>query len=113
MTANYFFSQKVLEFFLQKHAISFELIIKPAKKDTLFFVIANDEYINRFIASLWAVKKLSPALGQYLMAVKFEEIMLYLAGKYGQPFIQYLYTLIKVENNSIFKKRLKIISALI
>ena len=31
-----FFSQKVLEFFLQKHAISFELIIKPAKKDTPF-----------------------------------------------------------------------------
>jgi len=47
------------------------------------------------------------------MAVKFEEIMLYLAGKYGQLFIQYLYALIKVENNSIFKKRLKIISALI
>lgn len=100
----FFFSQKVLEDFLFKHQDSFANSACSTKKDAPFFVIANDEYINHFISSLAAVTRLISAPGQHLLAVKFEEIMLYLVCKYGQPFIQYLDPLAKTDQQSLLKK---------
>jgi AraC-like DNA-binding protein len=100
----FFFSQKILDDFLTKHKFSFAGANGSDKKDAPFFVIANDEYINRFISSLAAVTQLISTTGQHLLAVKFEEIMLYLVCKYGQPFIRYLNALAKSDQQSLLKK---------
>ncbi|CAN5267013.1 AraC family transcriptional regulator [soil metagenome] len=100
----FFFSQKVLEDFLIKYKKHFANTYSASKKEAPFFVIANDEYINSFIRSLAAVTRLISSTGQHLLAVKFEEIMLYLASKYGEPFIQYLYALVKSDQHSLLKK---------
>jgi AraC-like DNA-binding protein len=103
----FFFSQNKVYSFLQKYKDDASFAMKPVKKEAPFFVIANDAYINSVVDSLSAVAKLEPGLRQNLLAVKFEEIMLYLAGKYRHSFIQYLHALVKTENSSLIKNTIE------
>jgi AraC family transcriptional regulator, exoenzyme S synthesis regulatory protein ExsA len=100
----FFFSQQILEALISKHKSVFQHSKKQPKTIPAFFVIENDEYINRFIDSLSAVSKINVEINTALLSVKFEEILLYLAGKYGSSFTQYISGLVTADSTSMLKK---------
>ena len=94
-----FFSEKVLKNFLEKHSKNNITV----KEESPYFTIKNDAYISSYLNSLSAINEIPMALNENLLAVKFEELMLYLLQKYGQKFEFYLHSLI-IEKSSPFKK---------
>ena len=95
----FFFSESRLQEFLKKYPIQNE----NSKEDVPFFVIENDEYIASYIGTLSRMASMPSTFNTNLLSVKFEEIMLYLIGKYGEKFELYLHSLISKES-SPFKK---------
>jgi AraC-like DNA-binding protein len=99
----FFFSQKMAEDFLRKHG--YLVVLKNAIPDEVpFFVIENDDYIKSFVKSLSNIGGMKPVLLAQLLAVKFEEIMLYLVHKYDDRFLQYAFSLIADEKFAGFRK---------
>ena len=96
----FFFSEKILKEFLNKHSIG---KTSPTNKKP-YFIIKNDAYITSYLNSLNTISKAPASFMQNLLSVKFEEIMLYLANKYGQPFFAYLNSLLISERELSFKK---------
>ncbi|EZH76004.1 AraC family transcriptional regulator [Aquimarina atlantica] len=94
-----FFSEKILEDFLEKH-IQHQQIIK---EEVPYFTIRNDAYITSYLNSLSTISDAPTVFIENLLSVKFEEIMLYLIHKYGEKFELYLKSLI-VKETSPFKK---------
>lgn len=95
----FFFSEKVLNEFLEKH-----IEHKETDKDpTPYFIIRNDTYITSYLNSLSTISDAPAVFMENLLAVKFEELMLYLLQKYGSKFKNYLHSLI-VNRSSPFKK---------
>ncbi|WP_299838038.1 helix-turn-helix domain-containing protein [uncultured Tenacibaculum sp.] len=94
-----FFSEKVLKNFLEKHTKNNITV----KEESPYFTIKNDAYISSYLNSLSAINEIPMALNENLLAIKFEELMLYLLQKYGQKFEFYLHSLI-IEKSSPFKK---------
>lgn len=94
----FFFSEKVLKDFLKKHPIS----SKERAQENPFFIIENDNFISAFITSLSAIGNNQLHQNESLIKVKFEEILLYLSGKYGNQFSSFLQSLIQ-EKNSTFR----------
>jgi len=99
-----FFSQKKVENFLTKHEISNFNSNQYSKKEAPYFIIQNDEYIHAFVDSLSSILKLKPKAHKNLLALKFEEILLYLSNKYENHFTDYLHSLVNTKTNSSFKK---------
>lgn len=99
----FFFTQKSLKSFFQKHKDSFNFLTKKEQTNTPYFIIENDAYIKSFIASLSSIMTLNPKFTENLFRVKFEEILLYLISKYGQDFYDYLQSLISDESKTSFK----------
>ena len=66
-------------------------------------MIRNDTYIISYLNSLSTITTAPTIFKENLLAVKFEELMLYLLQKYGKKFELYLYSLITKET-SPFKK---------
>ncbi|NOU62213.1 helix-turn-helix domain-containing protein [Marinifilum caeruleilacunae] len=95
----FFFSESRLKEFMKKYPISDEII----KDEDPFFVIENDEYITSYIGTLSRMAVNPSTYNENLLSIKFEEILLYLMGKYGEKFETYLYSLITKES-SPFKK---------
>ncbi|SFD26808.1 AraC-type DNA-binding protein [Algibacter lectus] len=100
----FFFSEEKLTNFLSKYTND----VKPYKEDVPYFVIENDAYIASFISSLASHTFENHNFSDALLALKFEEILLYLLNKYGDTFEYYLHSLISkhvspfkniVENN--------------
>jgi AraC-like DNA-binding protein len=89
----FFFSEKKLTDFLSKYTKN----VKPYKEDVPYFVIENDDYIAAFITSLSSNTLKNNLYSDALLALKFEEIMLYLLNKYGSTFEYYLHSLISKE----------------
>ena len=94
----FFFSELSLRSFLTKHSVK----QKETKKEVPYFIIRNDDYISTFLNSLNTIREAPEAFKESLLAVKFEEIMLYLLYKYGSSFESYLYSII-AEETSPFK----------
>lgn len=94
-----FFSEAQLKTFLAKHSKSKEIF----KTESPCFVFMNDSYITSYLQSLSTINEAPKAFMNNLLAVKFEELMLYLLQKYGQEFEIYLHSLIAQEVSS-FKK---------
>ena len=95
----FFFSEKVLHEFLEKHGN----IEQQVNDEIPYFIIGNDAYISSYINSLTTISEAPKVFMENLLAVKFEELMLYLLQKYGQKFQSYLYSLIAKET-SPFRK---------
>lgn len=95
----FFFSEKILKEFLEKYKKNDQ--IKKHQKP--YFIIKNDAYITSYLNSLSTIGKGASLLMENLLAVKFEEIMLYLINKYGSSFELYLQSLI-IKETSPFKK---------
>ncbi len=94
----FFFSESKLIQFLRKHKTR----TYAHSDEPPFFIIKNDEYILAFVKTLSAIISSSTASNEEMLAVKFEEILLYLMDKYGQKFEKYLQSLI-AEESSQFK----------
>jgi AraC-like DNA-binding protein len=92
-----FFSDKVLKDFLEKHNI------KPVlASESPYFTINNDEFIAAYLESLSSLISASQPFMENMLAVKFEELMLYLINKYGQIFEAYIHSLIS-HKTSLFQ----------
>lgn len=95
----FFFSEKKLKEFLEKHTRNQEIVID----ETPYFVIRNDAYITSYLNSLTTISHAPAIFMENLLTVKFEELMLYLLQKYGEKFKRYILSLI-VKETSAFKK---------
>ncbi|WP_437921561.1 helix-turn-helix transcriptional regulator [Sphingobacterium sp. LRF_L2] len=82
----FFFSTEMLLEFIRK--FNFDRTELDHYKSVFSF--SYDTFIQRFVASLMDVSRLSKFLQEKLLAVKFEEIMLYLIGLYGTDFLEEL-----------------------
>jgi hypothetical protein len=71
--------------------------VKPYKEDVPYFVIENDDYIAAFKPYLSSNTLINKSYSDALLALKFEEIMLYLRNKYGSTFEYSLHSLISKE----------------
>lgn len=88
-----FFSDQKLSAFLAKAGIP----KSPANTSGPCFTIENDAYIHAYLDSLSMIVNGSSGLPEKLLAVKFEELMVYLIGKYGRDFELYLHSLVDRE----------------
>ncbi|MGW8124135.1 helix-turn-helix domain-containing protein [Roseivirga echinicomitans] len=95
----FFFSEKILAEFLKKHSQSKNVVIEKPP----YFIIKNDKYISSYLNSLSTIGNAPPIFMENLLAVKFEELMLYLLQKYGNKFEDYLHSLV-ISKSSPFKK---------
>ena len=95
----FFFSEKKLEVFLEKHSLKKSEI----KDETPYFIIGNDPYISNYLNSLSKISETPNVFIENLLAVKFEELMLYLLQKYGRKFENYINSLV-IKEASPFKK---------
>ncbi|SEO98895.1 AraC-type DNA-binding protein [Flavobacterium sp. CF108] len=78
-----FFSNEMIHNFIRKMEFNEFELIEPKS----VYVFDYDEFIQRFVHSLADISKLSGDIKFKLLEVKFEEIMLYLTGKYGAEFL--------------------------
>ncbi|CAA0197555.1 helix-turn-helix domain-containing protein [Tenacibaculum maritimum] len=97
-----FFSEKKLREFLNKHNI----LEEKNQKEASFFVIENDAYITSYLNSLSSIVSNTSVFIENLLAIKFEELMLYLINKYDETFKSYLYSLIS-KQTSAFQKTIE------
>jgi AraC-like DNA-binding protein len=95
----FFFSEKKLKEFLDKHTENNQTV----KEETPYFIIRNDIYITSYLNSLSTISEAPTVFMENLLSVKFEELMLYLLQKYGRKFELYLHSLI-IKETSPFKK---------
>jgi len=100
----FFFSEKNIVDFLSKHSGH----ISARKPESLtgirsYFQIEKDPFIIHFINSLAQSFELRGAVTQKILALKFEEILLYLTDKYGVSFLSYLQSLLVSKRELSFK----------
>ncbi len=95
----FFFSEKKLKEFLDKHTEK----NKKVSEEIPYFVIRNDSYITSYLNSLTTISEAPSVFAENLLSVKFEELMLYLLQKYGEKFELYLHSLV-IKETSKFKK---------
>lgn len=91
-----FFSEKMLSDFLQKHEISGQSKGEKAP----YFIVENDSYISSYLDSLSTLLK-APTLLDNLLAIKFEELLVYLLNKYDLAFQSFLLSLVHTEVSTL------------
>ncbi len=92
----FFFSEQQLVTFLNKHVHR-----KVATKETSsYFAIENDNYISTYLNSLTSISNTPSKFISNLLAVKLEELFLYLQNKYKHEFEDYLLSLVNKETTS-------------
>lgn len=100
----FFFSQKNINDFLLKYGHFFNPNdFNKAATSSPYFLIEKDNFIIHFINSIQQIYGLNQTISQKILELKFEEIMLYLADKYGQFFFVYLHSLLINERELSFK----------
>lgn len=90
-----FFSDSRLKKILRK-------LSKPSISKRLpspYFIIQNDEYIHGYLASLSTVISASHEHMEKFLAIKFEELMVYLINKYEGDFENFLRSMIHNQNS--------------
>ena len=100
----FFFSQKNINDFLLKYGHLFNPNdLNKSAASSPYFLIEKDNFIIHFINSIQQIYGLNQTISQKILELKFEEIMLYLADKYGQSFFVYLHSLLINERELSFK----------
>ena len=100
----FFFSQKNINDFLLKYGHLFNpKDFNKTATSSPYFLIQKDNFIIHFINSIQQIYGLNQTISQKILELKFEEIMLYLADKYGQSFFVYLHSLLINERELSFK----------
>ncbi|MBA6155186.1 helix-turn-helix transcriptional regulator [Tenacibaculum sp. S7007] len=95
----FFFSEKRLKEFIQKHIKENQ----EHKEAISYFVIENDSYFDSYLNSLSTIMDAPVGFMDTLLTVKFEELLLYLINKYGVKFENYLLSLITEEKSPLKK----------
>ncbi len=95
----FFFSEKRLKEFIQKHIKDNQ----EYKEAISYFVIENDSYFDSYLNSLSTIMDAPVGFMNTLLTVKFEELLLYLINKYGVNFENYLLSLIAKEKSPLKK----------
>lgn len=98
----FFFTSNNISDFLKKHP-PLPAGNKKRITEKPFFVIENDSFIDSFVMSISSILHLKTETAP-LLALKFEEIMLYLCHKYGAAFTGFIGGLADAENRSAFKQ---------
>ncbi len=113
----FFFSNDDILKFIQK----FKLKTAAPKIVYSTYAFHYDTFIERFVASLLDISKLSKAIQEQLLSIKFEEIMLYLIALKGTDFLNAILNINNnqkqkfiqtIENNRLNKLTLKELSFL-
>ena len=100
----FFFSQKNINDFLLKYGHLFNpKDFNKTATSSPYFLTQKDNFIIHFINSIQQIYGLNQTISQKILELKFEEIMLYLADKYGQSFFVYLHSLLINERELSFK----------
>lgn len=100
----FFFSQKNINDFLLKYGHLFNPNdLNKSAASSPYFLMEKDSFIIHFINSIKQIYGLNQTISQKIMELKFQEIMLYLADKYGQSFFVYLHSLLINERELSFK----------
>ena len=100
----FFFSQKNINDFLLKYGHLFNPNdLNKTATSIPYFLMEKDNFIIHFINSIQQIYGLNQTISQKILELKFEEIMLYLADKYGQSFFVYLHSLLINERELSFK----------
>ena len=99
----FFFTAQNVTDFLEKHTYLLETV-HPTSSETPFFIIENDDFIHSFVTSISSILHLKAEATAPLLAIKFEEIMLYLSHKYGAAFITYIQALTTTEHHYSLRK---------
>ena len=100
----FFFSQKNINDSLLKYGHLFNpKDLNKTTNNSPYFLIKKDNFIINFINSIQQIYGLNQTISQKILELKFEEIMLYLADKYGQSFFVYLHSLLINERELSFK----------
>lgn len=100
----FFFTHQDVAAFLQRHPGLLAGVSPATQTASPFFVIENDAFIHSFVASISFILQLDGPAVSSLLAAKFEEILLYLAHKYGAPFLHYLADLASSAQASLLRK---------
>lgn len=95
----FFFSEKRLKEFIQKHIKENQ----EHKEALSYFVIENDSYFHSYLNSLSTIMDAPVGFMDTLLKVKFEELLLYLINKYGAKFESYLLSLVTEEVSPLKK----------
>lgn len=99
----FFFTNKMIDaFFIKHHALLKSIKISSVNRP--YFLIKNDDFIDSFVRSISSIIQLKSPASAPLLAVKFEEIMLYLSHKYGASFIHFAHSLSAIDQSSSFHK---------
>ena len=85
-----FFSDDMIKKFLSENNYS----LKSKKDKQPFFIIENDDFIMAYLNSLSSMNLSFYNANDQLLKVKFNELIIYLIAKYGDKFVQYLFSLI-------------------
>lgn len=91
-----FFNNNKLQEFLDKYS----KLNQTENEAPSCFVIQNDDYILSYLETLNEAANLPQNFETKMLAIKFEELMLYLMNKYGIPFEKYLHSLVSQEASS-------------
>lgn len=97
-----FFTNNQIDEFLKKHHYLSENI-KKESIEMPFFIIDNDNFIDTFVTSISLLINLNTN-NSSLLAIKLEEIMLYLSHKYGTTFINFISSLASTKRPTTFQQ---------
>lgn len=85
-----FFDNAALSQFFRKHAALIDkLTLEPEKDKKPFLVFEKDNFIRNYIQSLKFIERNASNISQRKIAVKFEELMLYLLENYPKEMLSF------------------------
>lgn len=85
-----FFDNAALSQFFRKHAVLIDKISPDPEKDKMpFLVFEKDDFIRNYISSLRFIEQNASGISNRKIAVKFEELMLYLLENYPKELLSF------------------------
>lgn len=91
----FFSAQKMMQLLLKHPHLAVKVPTKSKKLLLPYFLIEKDAFIENFIQSLLPHFTLSVEVSQKILELKLEEIILYMAEKYGNTFHSFLETMLQ------------------
>ena len=100
----FFSQQKMMQLILKYPELAVKTLVKQQKNTPPYFLIEKDIFIQHFIQSLLPHFSMAAPLSQKILELKLEEIVLYMAEKYGSSFNVFLQTMLQVNQSQSLKE---------
>lgn len=91
----FFSQQKMMQLLLKHPELNVKTTAANKKNATPYFLIEKDVFIRHFITSLQPHFEMPAVVSQKILELKLEEIVLYMAEKYGHSFRLFLQTMLQ------------------